>query len=132
MCIFPLTPFNQPHLLITSLAKWQLYYSARSSYGPLVDALASDSHYTSGPLDLESSRHSPSLQTPLDAAFWHNLSEVFLTNDTAFSLYANRTTRDAPPPIGGRSCNEACRNVTICDMRAMRGEDNCVCGTIAS
>lgn len=94
-------------------AVWGLYYSARESYGPLVASL-------------NPSFDPSSASSPLDASFWHSLTEVFATNDTAFSLYRNRTVRDAPPPIGGRNCSETCRNVTICDMRAMRAEDSCV------
>lgn len=109
-------PFSTHTCMLTiqcNAAVWGLYYSARASYGPLVASL--NPAFDPSPAS-----------SPLDASFWHSLTEVFATNDTAFGLYRNRTVRDAPPPIGGRNCSETCRNVTICDMRAMRAEDSCV------
>ncbi|KIJ35628.1 hypothetical protein M422DRAFT_262014 [Sphaerobolus stellatus SS14] len=81
--------------------QWQLYYSARESYGPFVGGLqATDS---------------------LNPAFWHNLTEVFETNDTAFQLFNTRISR------GGAvdSCTDDCKTTTICDMRAARSQNNC-------
>lgn len=77
-------------------ATWELYYSARDSYGPLVGEL--------GPRDA------------LNASFWHKLTEVFAANDTAFQLWNTRLSR------GGAvsPCTGACKNVTICDQRALR------------
>ncbi|KAF8524305.1 sphingomyelin phosphodiesterase [Hysterangium stoloniferum] len=83
---------------------WQFYYSARESYGPL----------TTPPLAGSS---------PLDAAFWHRLTEVFESNNTAFQLFNERLSRggDVQP------CDDegGCRNTTICDMRALRSQNNC-------
>ncbi|KAI0310559.1 hypothetical protein OF83DRAFT_1178424 [Amylostereum chailletii] len=57
-------------------ATWDLYYSARATWGPLVGAL--------GPYD------------PLNASFWHALTEVFQTNEyTAFQLYNTHLSRGA-------------------------------------
>ncbi|KIJ35641.1 hypothetical protein M422DRAFT_262040 [Sphaerobolus stellatus SS14] len=81
--------------------QWQLYYSARESYGPFVGGLqATDS---------------------LNPAFWHNLTEVFETNDAAFQLFNTRLSR------GGAvdSCTDDCKTTTICDMRAARSQNNC-------
>ncbi|KZV71062.1 sphingomyelin phosphodiesterase [Peniophora sp. CONT] len=81
---------------------WELYYSARDAYGPLV---------------------TPPLPTtaPLDAAFWHNLTEIFTANATAFSEFNERISR------GGQvtACTGDCQTTTICDMRAARSENNC-------
>ncbi|KAF8524294.1 hypothetical protein BU17DRAFT_23931, partial [Hysterangium stoloniferum] len=78
---------------------WQFYYSARKSYGPL----------TTPPLAGSS---------PLDAAFWYILTEVFESNNTAFQLFNERLSR------GGdvQQCDDegGCRNTTICDMRVLR------------
>ncbi|KAI0311070.1 sphingomyelin phosphodiesterase [Amylostereum chailletii] len=82
---------------------WELYYSARDTWGPLVGNL--------GPSD------------PLNASFWHKLTEVFETNETAFQLYNTHLSR------GGRvtACTDDCKTATICDLRAARSENNCVC-----
>jgi len=80
---------------------WELYYSARDTYGPLVPSLtASDS---------------------LGPAFWHNLTEVFSLNDTAFQMYNTFLSRDGAVT----ACDGACKNTTICGLRAMRAENNC-------
>lgn len=88
---------------ISSIATWELYFSARDTYGPLVGNLT--------PSD------------PLGPAFWHNLTNVFVTNDTAFQLWNTHQSRDgAVVP-----CDDAeCKNTTICAMRAFRAENNCV------
>jgi sphingomyelin phosphodiesterase len=87
---------------VNILATWELYYSARNTYGPLVSSLtAVDS---------------------LSPAFWHNLTEVFFMNDTAFQMYNTFLSR------GGAvvACDDACKKITICGLQAMRAEDNCV------
>ncbi|KAF7346627.1 Saposin B-type domain-containing protein [Mycena sanguinolenta] len=79
---------------------WGLYYSARETYGPLV-GLAPDE--------------------PLSPAFWHNLTEVFAVNETAFQMFNTFISR------GGAvtACDADCQNTTICDMRAFRSQNNC-------
>ncbi|KAI0316611.1 sphingomyelin phosphodiesterase [Amylostereum chailletii] len=79
---------------------WGLYYSARDTWGPLVGLSAS---------------------APLDASFWHKLTEVFETNSTAFQLYNTHLTR------GGKvsTCDGACATKAICNMRAARAENSC-------
>lgn len=80
---------------------WELYYSARETYGPLVPSLtATDS---------------------LSPAFWHNLTEVFAKNETAFQTYNTFLSRDGAVV----ACDDTCRNTTICGLRAMRAENNC-------
>ncbi|KAI0050799.1 sphingomyelin phosphodiesterase [Auriscalpium vulgare] len=80
---------------------WELYYSARESYGPLVGHLQA--------------------AEPLNAAFWHQLTEVFQANETAFQLYNTRISR------GGAvsACTGYCKTMAICELRAARSEDNC-------
>ncbi|KIJ36791.1 hypothetical protein M422DRAFT_34142 [Sphaerobolus stellatus SS14] len=80
---------------------WDLYYSARDVYGPLVGNL--------GPTD------------SLNASFWHKLTEVFETNDNAFQLYVQHLSRGADATV----CTGSCKTTTICDIRAMRSENNC-------
>ncbi|EJC99307.1 sphingomyelin phosphodiesterase [Fomitiporia mediterranea MF3/22] len=94
--------------------KWELYYSARDTYGPLVASVPSES-------EDKSLQESYPTSAPLDAAFWHRLTEVFESDNATFAKYMERMVRGAWP----RRCSEKCRNVTICDIRAMRAEDNC-------
>ncbi|KAF7374111.1 Saposin B-type domain-containing protein [Mycena sanguinolenta] len=58
---------------------------------------------------------------PLSPAFWHNLTEVFAVNETAFQMFNTFLSR------GGAvtACDADCQNTTICDMRAFRSQDNC-------
>ncbi|KAJ6595566.1 Metallo-dependent phosphatase-like protein [Mycena vulgaris] len=81
--------------------QWKLYYSAREEYGPLVDLART---------------------APLDAGFWHDVTEAFERNETAFQRYNEFMTR------GGhvRACDAACKKAAICLMRAARAQDNCV------
>ncbi|EIN09661.1 sphingomyelin phosphodiesterase [Punctularia strigosozonata HHB-11173 SS5] len=82
---------------------WELYYSARDSYGPLVGNL--------GPTDA------------LNASFWHKLTEVFESDDDAFQLYNARLSRETIAEV--TACTDDCKNTAICDMRALRAENNC-------
>ncbi|KAJ7500301.1 sphingomyelin phosphodiesterase [Mycena galericulata] len=92
------TNISDPTFQITPT--WGLYYSARQIYGPLVGL---------------------SPNAPLSPAFWHNLTEVFAANDTAFQMFNTFISR------GGAvtACTGDCVNTTICDMRAFRSQDNC-------
>ncbi|GJE99928.1 sphingomyelin phosphodiesterase [Phanerochaete sordida] len=91
------TPNFQSHT-----PQWEFYYSARATYGPV----------TSPPL---------AANAPLDPAFWHRLTEAFETNDTAFQQFNTFISRGAD--VG--ACDAACKASTICDMRALRAENNC-------
>ncbi|KAI0342172.1 sphingomyelin phosphodiesterase [Trametopsis cervina] len=82
--------------------KWQLYYSARESYGPMVKP-------SLGPRD------------SLNASFWHGLTEVFEANETAFQLWNTRLSRGAAVS----ACTGDCMTAAICDMRSARSENNC-------
>ncbi|KAJ7198282.1 sphingomyelin phosphodiesterase [Mycena pura] len=81
--------------------QWSLLYSARATYGPLVGLAKT---------------------APLAPAFWHALTAAFATNDTAFQLFNTLRTRGgAVTPCA----DPACVNTTICDLRALRAENNC-------
>ncbi|KAF7304142.1 Saposin B-type domain-containing protein [Mycena indigotica] len=83
---------------------WAPLYSARAAYGPLVDP----------PLPKNA---------PLGPVFWHNLTVAFLANQPLFDAYIARISRGASASV----CSDAdgCRNRTVCDLRAMRSQDNC-------
>ncbi|KAJ7064950.1 Metallo-dependent phosphatase-like protein [Mycena amicta] len=83
--------------------EWSLYYSAREEYGQLVRP----------PLEPTA---------PLDAKFWHAVTEVFEKNDTAFERYNEFLTRGAHV----QPCPADCKKQMICQMRAARAQDNCV------
>ncbi|KAL5481019.1 hypothetical protein ACEPAI_9960 [Sanghuangporus weigelae] len=91
---------------------WERYYSARDAYGPLVASLSSAS---------SSDQPSYPSSAPLDAPFWHRVTEVFEADNSTFMAYRERMNRGA----WMMRCGEKCKNVTICDIRAMRAEDSC-------
>ncbi|KAF9469608.1 sphingomyelin phosphodiesterase [Collybia nuda] len=80
--------------------EWSTLYSARETYGPLVGL----------------SPHSE-----LTPAFWHKLTDAFVANETAFQLFNTFISRGGAVTV----CDAACKNTTICDMRAFRSENNC-------
>ncbi|KAH9944712.1 Metallo-dependent phosphatase-like protein [Amylocystis lapponica] len=88
-------PFYQLH------PTWELHYSARAAYGPLVPALTPAS--------------------PLAPAFWHNLTAAFAQNDTAFQTYVRHKSRGAHL----RPCRGPCKDGALCEMRTLRAD---VCG----
>ncbi|KAJ7218481.1 sphingomyelin phosphodiesterase [Mycena pura] len=94
------TNVSDPNFQVTP--EWGLFYSARATYGPLVGIAPGE---------------------PLSPAFWHNLTDVFAANDTAFQLFNTFISRDGMvTPCDAAS---GCVNTTICDMRALRSENNC-------
>ncbi|GAA5892663.1 hypothetical protein JCM8208_005880 [Rhodotorula glutinis] len=85
--------------------EWTRYYSARESYGAFLDP-PHPAH------------------EPLDARFWHRLTEAFEVNETAFQLYLTRTLRGHP--TSATKCDTpSCKAAKICALRSMRSEDNC-------
>ncbi|KAF8591354.1 sphingomyelin phosphodiesterase [Ramaria rubella] len=94
-----ITNISDPHF--QTKPTWELYYSARESYGSMVGNL--------GPRDA------------LNASFWHLLTEVFEANDTAFQLWNTRLSRDGDVV----PCTDDCKNTTICDQRALRSQNSC-------
>ncbi|KAF9269665.1 sphingomyelin phosphodiesterase [Marasmius fiardii PR-910] len=80
--------------------QWRELYNTRDLYGPLVE-LSPTSELTPG--------------------FWHNLTQVFQTNDTVFQLFNSLLSREgAVVP-----CDGQCKDTRICDLRAFRSENNC-------
>ncbi|KAI0930669.1 hypothetical protein AcV5_007326 [Taiwanofungus camphoratus] len=82
---------------------WELLYSARDTYGPLVPSLPANAS--------------------LSPAFWHNLTEVFYKNDTAFQTYVAHKSRGRE--FVRKPCRGTCKNETLCEMRTLRAD---VCG----
>ncbi|KAF8879658.1 sphingomyelin phosphodiesterase [Gymnopilus junonius] len=80
---------------------WKQEYSARETYGPAIGGW-------------------PATE-PLNAAFWHHVTEAFTTNDTLFQTFNSFKTRGLDVP----SCTGSCQTTTICNLRAMRAENNC-------
>ncbi|KAI0835266.1 putative acid sphingomyelinase [Hypoxylon sp. FL0890] len=88
--------------------KWTKYYSAKEAYGPLVE---------SGEGENVTDKHEE-----LTPAFWHNVTEVFKRNATAFDEYFARRRRGWALGI----CEGDCKSVEICKLRAARAQDNCM------
>jgi len=84
---------------------WSQYYSAKAAYGPLVGVTAASAELT--------------------PAFWHNLTTVFQTNDTAFQAFNARKSRgwNVSP------CTGTCKTSEICALRAAQAQYNCVTNT---
>ena len=78
-------------------------YSARDTYGPAIGGW-------------------PANQS-LSPAFWHQVTEAFETNDALFQQYISLKTRG----VGVTPCTGTCKTTTICNLRALRAENSCVC-----
>lgn len=83
---------------------WTKYYSVKETYGPLVTP----------PLTATSAELTP--------AFWHNLTEVLSSNQTAFDEYYARKSRGWDVS----SCTGDCVTTEICQLRAAQSQYNCV------
>lgn len=88
----------------TSGPTWTKYYSVKEAYGPLVTP----------PLTESSEELTP--------AFWHNLTEVFSSNQTAFDEYYARKSRG----YDVASCTGTCVTDEVCQLRAAQSQYNCV------
>ncbi|KAL8276271.1 hypothetical protein RQP46_011345 [Phenoliferia psychrophenolica] len=104
--IMDFTPFytNRSEPAFDIEPVWQPYYSARESYGALIPT----------PLAPEES---------LDGPFWHRVTEAMQRDESVFQLYNTRLSR------GGKvsdCATYACKNRTICMLRSMRAENNCI------
>lgn len=75
---------------------WEFEYSARDTYDP--------SHTLLGP------------GAPLSAAFWHEVTQEIITNETMFETYTDLRSKKFRPyaPVTGLS-----RNLTLCGLRSM-------------
>lgn len=83
--------------------KWTKYYSAREAYGPLViPALPAGAE--------------------LSPAFWHNVTEALESSQNDFDAYFARKSRGWDVT----ACTGDCRSGEICQLRAMRAQDNCI------
>ena len=82
---------------------WTKYYSAKEAYGAALNP----------PVTAASAEISP--------AFWHNVTEVFESNDAVFQAYIARKSRD----WAVNSCTGDCKTSEICQIRAARSQDNC-------
>lgn len=82
---------------------WSKLYSAKEAYGTLLNPPVVDP------------------EVELDGEFWHNLTEVFLTNDTAFQQYYKRKSRD----YFNDTCTGSCKEQEICQLRAGEAAYNC-------
>ncbi|KKK25569.1 hypothetical protein AOCH_000093 [Aspergillus ochraceoroseus] len=83
---------------------WEKYYSVKEAYGPLVTPALTDS------------------TAELTPAFWHNLTEVFADNSTAFDEYYARKSRGWDVA----SCTGTCVTDEICMLRAAEAQYNCI------
>jgi sphingomyelin phosphodiesterase len=86
----------------TSGPKWTKYYSAKDTYGPLVPT-------------------PPGANDELTPAFWHNVTEAFKDDDSAFQGYVSKKSRG----WNVDQCNGECKDDTICQLQAGRSQDNC-------
>ncbi|KAH8898539.1 sphingomyelin phosphodiesterase [Thozetella sp. PMI_491] len=86
---------------------WKQYYSAKEAYGPLVTPPLTD----------------PAAE--LTAEFWHNVTVVLASNQTAFDEYYARKSRGWN--VG--SCTGSCVTQEVCGLQAARAQDNCVVPT---
>ncbi|KAK2603211.1 hypothetical protein N8I77_009685 [Diaporthe amygdali] len=84
---------------------WEVLYSVKEAYGSLLG-------YTDPAAEL----------TP---AFWHNLTELFETDDTVFQEYYARKNRN----YGSSTCTGDCKTTEICELRAAQSQYNC--GTVS-
>lgn len=84
--------------------KWEVLYGVKEAYGSLLN-------YTDPAAEL----------TP---AFWHNLTELFESDDAVFQEYYARKTRN----YGSSACTGDCKTTEICELRAAESQYNC--GTI--
>lgn len=82
---------------------WKKYYSAKESYGHMVEPPMEDPYME------------------LSAAFWHNVTETLSRNQTYFNEYWSRKSRGWEVPV----CKHECRDKELCYVRAGRAQDNC-------
>lgn len=87
---------------------WKKYYSAKEAYGSLLNPPVTDS------------------SAELTAAFWHNVTTLFESNDGAFKAFLSRKSRGWKP----EDCTGTCKSNEICGLRAARSENNCFTPTL--
>lgn len=89
-------------LIAGFIATWKQEYSARATYGSAIGGW-------------------PATQS-LNPAFWHKVTEVFVSNDALFQTFNSLKTRG----VEVLACTGDCKTTTICNLRALRAENNCV------
>ncbi|KAF7542515.1 hypothetical protein G7Z17_g11503 [Cylindrodendrum hubeiense] len=82
---------------------WTKYYSAKEAYGSHLTPPVTDS------------------AAELTAAFWHNVTSIFESDDTVFNAYLARKSRG----WSTEDCTGTCKTEEICALRAARSENNC-------
>jgi len=82
---------------------WEKYYSVKQAYGSLLNP-----PYTNPNAEL----------TP---TFWHNVTELFETNDNVFQQYYARKSRG----FNVATCDSTCKAVEICALRAAEAQYDC-------
>lgn len=86
----------------TAGPSWEKLYSVKETYGALLG-------YTDAAAEL----------TP---AFWHNVTELFESDDDVFQQYIARKTRG----YSNSTCTGDCKMDEICQLRAAQSQYNCV------
>lgn len=82
---------------------WEKYYSAKETYGSILNPSVTD----------------PAAE--LTPAFWHNVTNLFQSSDSAFQGYVARKTRE----FEVESCTGSCKTEEICGLRAAQSQYNC-------
>ena len=82
---------------------WTKYYSAKETYGSLLSPPVTNS------------------KSELIPAFWHNLTDLMSSSDSAFTGYLTRKSRGWK----AEDCTGTCKTNEICQLRAARSQDNC-------
>ena len=89
---------------------WALSYSARETYGAML----------SEPWPATS---------PLDAKFWHRVTEVFDTNRAAFDVYQGLRKGPGSDVEPITCADDECWKNTVCQLRAMNAQYACLKST---
>lgn len=83
--------------------KWEKYYSVKEAYGSLLFPPYVDP------------------KAELTPAFWHNVTQLFVDDDSVFQDYYARKQRGWDPTI----CSGGCKTSEICGMRSMQSQFAC-------
>lgn len=81
---------------------WEKLYSIKEAYGSLLTPPVTDA------------------ATELTPTFWHNLTELFETNDTVYQDWYMRRGRD----YSNATCTGDCKTESICGLRASQSQYN--------
>ena len=79
---------------------WEVLYSAKDTYGSLLDPPVTDT------------------TAELTPAFWHNVTVLFENNDAVFQQYYARKSRD----YDTSTCDSDCKATEICQLRAAQAQ----------